>query len=70
MNAPDDSTQRQKELAEQASQREPNVLVEFTAFLRQQKKWWLVPLLLSLVLVGVISVLSASPAGPFIYALF
>ncbi len=40
-------------------------------FLRTRKKWWLTPVVLMLVLLGVLIVLSESSAvAPFIYALF
>jgi drug/metabolite transporter superfamily protein YnfA len=44
-------------------------IVEFWSFLRENKKLWLVPLLLVMALFGV--VLTQIPAAaPFIYALF
>lgn len=47
------------------------LLQEFWAFLRQQKKYWLAPILIVLVLVGVLMVFAQSSAvAPFIYTLF
>ncbi len=47
------------------------VLKEFLAFLRQEKKWWLVPLVVILVLLGLFLALStSSPLAPFLYPLF
>ena len=43
---------------------------EFLDFLRHNKKWWLLPLLLILLLQGLLLALSASGAAPFIYPLF
>jgi len=43
---------------------------EMTGFLRQSRKWWLVPVLLALVTVGVFVVLAETAVAPFIYALF
>ena len=44
---------------------------EFWKFLRVRKKFWLVPILLVLALVGGLLVFSAgSPVAPFIYTLF
>ncbi len=43
---------------------------EFWSFLKHNKKWWLLPIFGILVLVGVLAVLAASPAAPFIYTLF
>ena len=40
-------------------------------FMRVRKKWWLLPVLITLVLVGALIVFGqASPLSPFIYALF
>ncbi len=44
---------------------------EYLTFLREQKKWWLVPLLVTLLLLGILIVVSQSSAlAPFIYTLF
>ncbi len=51
--------------------REPIGLArEFVEFLRDNKKWWLTPLILSLLFLGLIMVLAAGGAAPFIYTLF
>ena len=44
---------------------------EFLLFLKQEKKWWLVPMLVVLALVGILVVLTAVFPGlaPFIYPL-
>lgn len=40
-------------------------------FLRTRKKWWLTPIVVTLILLGALIVLSESSAvAPFIYALF
>ena len=43
---------------------------EFIDFLGENKKWWLVPILLALALAGLIVVLSTTSAAPFLYTLF
>jgi hypothetical protein len=46
-------------------------LAEFWAFLRVRKKFWLLPVLVMMVLLGGLIVLSQTSAvAPFIYALF
>ena len=48
---------------------ESGIVAEFWAFLKENKKFWLIPILLVLLLLAVL--LCASPAvSPFIYALF
>lgn len=47
------------------------IAAEFLAFLWQRKMWWMVPLVLVLLLIGLlIGFGSASGVGPFIYTLF
>ena len=53
-----------------AREREPGLIVEFWQFLRHNRKWWLVPLLIALALVGAVVLLSGTAAAPFIYPLF
>ena len=47
------------------------VLREFWEFLKQEKKYWLAPIVLVLVLFGLLLVFAQSSAvAPFIYTLF
>ena len=47
------------------------VLSEFWQFLRVRKKFWLAPIVLVLVLLGLLVVsVGGNPLAPFIYALF
>lgn len=47
------------------------VIAEFWSFLRHEKKYWLVPLVLVFVLTGILLVFAQSSAlAPFIYSLF
>ena len=44
------------------------LLKEFLLFLRQEKKWWLVPLVLVLVAIGAVIVFTnSSILAPFLY---
>ena len=47
----------------------PSLLAEFVGFLRHNKKWWLLPILIVLLLFGVLIFLSGSGIAPFIYTL-
>jgi hypothetical protein len=48
-----------------------SVLGEFLDFLRQEKKYWLAPIAVVLVLLGLLLVFAQSSAvAPFIYSLF
>ena len=56
---------------EQAGEDRPLTLVqEFTQFIFENKAWWLIPILLSLGVVGLLVLLSSTGAAPFIYTLF
>jgi hypothetical protein len=47
------------------------VLSEFLQFLREEKKYWLVPIVVVFILFGLLIVFSQSSAvAPFIYTLF
>jgi hypothetical protein len=56
---------------EKAGDEQPLSLVgEFMHFVLENKKWWLIPILLSFALIGLLVVLSSTGAAPFIYTLF
>ncbi|MBK9516623.1 MAG: hypothetical protein IPO09_04555 [Anaeromyxobacter sp.] len=47
------------------------IVADYLGFLRQQKKWWVLPIVLFLLLFGALIVLTQGSAlAPFIYALF
>lgn len=43
---------------------------DFWQFLLQNKKWWLLPIILILLLFGLLVLMSGSALAPFIYTLF
>ncbi len=45
------------------------LMVEFWHFMRVRKRWWLLPIIVALVLLGVFIVL-VEALGPFMYAIF
>jgi hypothetical protein len=51
------------------NRRRLGLLVEFWHFMRVRKRWWLLPIILALVLLGVFIVL-VEALGPFMYAIF
>ena len=65
-NEPPDANEMQS-LADQPS---PSFVSEFWQFLRHNKKWWLLPILVLFLLLGTLIVLSSGGAAPFIYTLF
>ncbi|HEV2946418.1 MAG TPA: DUF5989 family protein [Gemmataceae bacterium] len=54
-----------------ASRRSTSILlVELWQFLRQTKKWWLFPVVVALLMLGLLIWMSSTAAAPFIYTLF
>jgi len=45
------------------------LLVEFWHFMRVRKRWWLLPIIVALIFLGVFIVL-VEALGPFMYAIF
>ena len=54
----------------EAREQSKGLFREYVDFLRHNKKWWLIPIIVALLLVGVLIVLGSSAAAPFIYTLF
>jgi hypothetical protein len=48
-----------------------SIIKEFWLFLRERKRWWLMPIVFFLLLLGVLLVFAKGSAlAPFIYSLF
>ena len=58
------------DFADHASTPSPGLLMELWEFLRHNKKWWLTPIILVLLLIGALILLAGTAAAPFIYPLF
>ncbi|MCP3691006.1 MAG: hypothetical protein GY917_02320 [Planctomycetaceae bacterium] len=58
------------EFADQANQQSVGIVREFWDFLKHNKKWWLLPILIVLIGVAGLVLLSGTTAAPFIYTLF
>ena len=52
------------------TEKESGLLGEFFAMMKENKKWWLVPIVLILLVFGLLIILGATGAAPFIYTLF
>ena len=53
-----------------ADEKDPGLIAEFWEFLVYNKKWWLTPIVLVLLVMGLLVLLSGSAAAPFIYTLW
>lgn len=54
----------------QAAQRGGGGPLEFLVFLKEHKKWWLLPMALAIFVMGLLVLLGGTGAAPFIYTLF
>jgi len=61
---------QKRQFLEHAGQKRGNILREFLDFLRHNKKWWLLPIILILLLLGLVVMLSGTAIAPFLYPLF
>ncbi len=53
-----------------AHQKRPSLVVEFWYFLKYNKKWWLLPILVTLLLLCLLVLVGGSGLAPFIYTVF
>jgi hypothetical protein len=58
------------EFAKQAGAGQLGFFAEFWDFLLHNKKWWITPIVIVLLLVGALVMLGGTAAAPFIYTLF
>jgi hypothetical protein len=53
-----------------ARRKRRGTVADFAAFLRHNKKWWLVPIVASVLVLGALVILGGTAVAPFIYTLF
>ena len=58
------------EFEQLAEEEQLGLLAEFWLFIKEEKKWWLTPIIVVLLGVGVLVALTSTGAAPFIYTLF
>ncbi|MDG2048728.1 MAG: DUF5989 family protein [Myxococcota bacterium] len=61
---------RDDDFASQANQDRTGLGSEFVDFLKDNKKWWLAPIIISILGLGLLVMLGGTAAAPFIYTLF
>jgi hypothetical protein len=59
-----------EEFQRAAREQEAGLFAELWGFLKQNKKWWLLPMLVVLILFGLLLLFASTGAAPFIYTLF
>ena len=63
-------SEQKEEFAKLAQERRASFIREFWHFLKHNKKWWLLPILLVFLLLGIFVLLAGTPLAPFIYTIF
>ena len=63
----DPDNQRIEDLAQR---KRTGIAGELVGFMIEHKKWWLAPIIISVLLLGALVLLGGTAAGPFIYTLF
>jgi hypothetical protein len=67
--AEQDKTSQADDFRSLAQDKRVSLPAEFWSFLKHNKKWWLLPILLVMSLLGFLVILGGSGAAPFIYTL-
>ncbi|NQU20155.1 MAG: hypothetical protein HQ567_02655 [Candidatus Nealsonbacteria bacterium] len=55
---------------EAAEEKAMSLPQEFWLFLKENKKWWLLPIVIVLAGIAILSVFASGSAAPFIYTIF
>jgi hypothetical protein len=66
----EDKQSKQSAFEASGEGKESSLLGEFCALLKHNRKYWLIPLVLILLVFGVLIILGSTGAAPFIYTLF
>jgi len=66
----DEPTESASDFEKLADEQQMSLMAEFWLFIKEEKKWWLTPIILVLLGVGVLVALTSTGAAPFIYTLF
>ncbi len=64
-------SENKKPAFEQAQQeKQAGIIKEFFLFLRYNKKYWMIPIVITLLVLAVLILLGGTAVAPFIYTLF
>ncbi len=66
----DKLTDNKTEFEAAAQEKRVSIISEFIFFLKDNKKWWLLPILLVLAVLAMLTFFAGSGAAPFIYTMF
>lgn len=66
----EDQQHEENEFEQLAQHDDPGIVREFIDFLRYNKKWWMTPIIVIMLLLSLVAFLAVTPAAPFIYSFF
>ena len=66
----DQENREENDFAAQAGGERSGLTSEFVSFLKENKKWWLAPIIVSILGLGALVMLGGTAGAPFIYTLF
>ena len=64
------STGNKSDFEKAGTEKQTSLLGEFWAMMKQNKKFWLLPIVIILLLFGLLIILGGTSMAPFIYTLF
>lgn len=70
MSTENKDSQQPNEFEQLGHEQELSLIGEFWVFIKENKAWWMIPILLVLGGLGILVMLSSTGAAPFIYTLF
>ncbi|MDB4680117.1 MAG: DUF5989 family protein [Planctomycetaceae bacterium] len=70
MSEPPIETNSEKSFEELSQDKQLGLATEFLMFIKENKIWWMLPIILVLGMVGILAFLTTTGAAPFIYTLF
>ena len=65
-----ETSNSEKSFEELSQEKQVGLVAEFWMFIKENKIWWMLSIVLVLGLVGVLAFLTSTGAAPFIYTLF
>ena len=69
-SSPEKSPSSESDFSRQAEEPSPGLLREIWDLLRYNKKWWLIPIVVAVLLGSLLVFLSSTVFAPFVYTLF
>jgi hypothetical protein len=72
MKKPNSSLKQREEDDFEAASHQPSesLVREFWQFIKENKTWWMIPIVVCLGLLSIVIVMASTGAAPFIYTLF